>query len=95
MAYEHLHYTIRYGILTSAVYDPLWSCPSVVLALVCVVDANSALHSSNNWNFISRECQGATYLHYTNKPWTPVRLNMSVVTNRLNIRIIKDSNWAL
>ena len=95
MAYEHLRYMVRYGILPSAVYDPLCSCPSVVLVLVCGVGANSAQHSSNNWNFISRECRGTIYLHYTNKPWTPARLNMSVVTNMLKIRIIKNSHGAL
>jgi hypothetical protein len=94
MAYEHLQYMVHYGMLTSAVYDPLWSCP-VVLGLVCGVGANSAQHSSNNWNFMSRECHGATYLHYTKKPRTPARLNMCIVTNRLTVRIIKDSNGTL
>ena len=80
---------IRYGIRTSAVYDPLWSCPSAVLVLVCGVRADSAQRSSNNWNFIPRECRCTTYLHYTIKPWTSAHLNMSVETNGLKVRIVK------
>ena len=103
MAYWHLQYTIRCGILTPAVYNSLWytnicSIWSVTVLSFCCVGfgvrcgANSAQHPSNNWNFISRECHGITYLHNTNKPWTPARFNMSTVTNRLKITIIKDSN---
>jgi hypothetical protein len=68
-----------------------------VLVLVCGVrcGANSAQHPSNNWKMISHECHGITYLHNMNKSWTPARFNMSAMTNRLKITIIKDSNGAL
>jgi hypothetical protein len=89
IAYVHLQCNPLWHTNTCSV----WSFMG--LSLCCGVAANSAQHSSNNLNFISRDCRGTTYLHYTNPSWTSARLNMAVVNNRLKIRFIRDSNGAL